>query len=75
MYAYTDVATSCSRGWTGGPIETVLLQFRSLVLDPLVVQDEVICDGQLVMRVPTQQGTVHLTLGHRQFLRSENNVD
>lgn len=51
-----------------GNIEVLYFSLGSFVGDPLVVYDEVVGYGQLVVRVPAQQRVVYLVLLHTELV-------
>lgn len=42
------------RRWAGGNVQVFQVQLRRLVLNPLVIDNQVIGNGQLIMRIATQ---------------------
>ncbi len=42
------------RRWTGGNVQVFQVQLRRLILNPLVIDNQVIGNGQLIMRIATQ---------------------
>lgn len=59
--------------WTRGDVQVFQVQLGSFILNPFVVNNQVIGNGQLIMWIATQQGMLNLFIGYAEFLCTGNN--
>lgn len=52
----------------------LVAECRHTAVKSLVVDDEVVCDNELVLRIPRQQRTLNLLLNHVTFLDKNTNI-